>query len=79
MNLLEGKVAIVTGAGSGVGKALTFANEGAKLVVSDINIENGKAVVDEIKANGEDAFLSSDKASFITGAYYPVDGGYLAL
>jgi NAD(P)-dependent dehydrogenase (short-subunit alcohol dehydrogenase family) len=24
------------------------------------------------------AFLSSDQASFITGAYYPVDGGYLA-
>lgn len=41
---LENKVALVTGAGSGIGRAVAL----------------------------------SDRANFVTGAYYPVDGGYLA-
>ena len=39
---LQNKVTIITGAGSGMGRAmaLLFAKEGAKVVVSDINLEN---------------------------------------
>lgn len=59
MKLLENKVAIITGASSGIGKAaaLLFAKEGAKVVVSDIQEELGKSVVDEIKASGGDAIF----------------------
>lgn len=42
---LQGKVAIVTGAGSGMGKAIAtlFAKEGAKVVVSDIHAQTAQA------------------------------------
>jgi NAD(P)-dependent dehydrogenase (short-subunit alcohol dehydrogenase family) len=48
---LKGKVAIVTGAGRGMGRthALTLAQAGAKVVVSDISLENCQKVVEEIK------------------------------
>lgn len=54
---LQDKVAIVTGATSGMGRAtaVLFAKEGAKVVVTGRNEERAKAVVDEIKANGGDA------------------------
>lgn len=54
MGKLADKVAIVTGAGSGMGKAIAilFASEGAKVVVSDIKLELAEKVVSEIKANG---------------------------
>ena len=63
MKTLENKVAIITGAGSGIGKstALLFAKEGAKVVVTDINEEHGNSVVKEIEANGGDAiFIKAD-------------------
>ncbi len=49
---LENKVAIVTGAASGIGKAIAmlYAQEGAKVVVSDINLEAAEAVVGEIES-----------------------------
>lgn len=52
---LQDKVAIVTGAGQGIGRqtAMTFAKEGAKVVVADWNEETAKETVDEItKAGG---------------------------
>ncbi len=51
---LEGKVAIVTGAASGMGQAIAtrYAEEGAKVVVSDINLEGAETVAEEIKAKG---------------------------
>ena len=65
MKLLEQKVAIITGAGSGIGKATAklFAGEGAKVIVSDINEEHGKSAVEEIrKAGGEAFFIKADSS-----------------
>jgi NAD(P)-dependent dehydrogenase (short-subunit alcohol dehydrogenase family) len=63
MKLLESKVAVITGAGSGIGKAISllYAKEGAKIVVSDIDEKAGNEVVSEIKAGGgEAAFVKAD-------------------
>lgn len=51
---LSGKVAVVTGAASGMGKAIAelFGSEGAKVLVSDINLEGAKATADVINENG---------------------------
>ncbi len=63
MARLEGKVAIVTGGALGIGEAdaRLFAEEGAKVVIADINEVAGKKVVEEIKKkNGEAIFLKLD-------------------
>ena len=54
---LEGKVAIVTGAAMGIGRAiaLALAKEGAKVVINDIAMDSANKVVDEIKALGREA------------------------
>jgi NAD(P)-dependent dehydrogenase (short-subunit alcohol dehydrogenase family) len=60
---LEGKVAIVTGAGQGIGEAAArrFAQEGAKVVVSDVNATTGEAVATSIRDGGGEAqFVSCD-------------------
>ncbi|MBK6602452.1 MAG: glucose 1-dehydrogenase [Betaproteobacteria bacterium] len=51
---LEGKIAIVTGAGSGFGEGIAkrFADEGARVVVNDIAVANGERVAREIVAAG---------------------------
>jgi NAD(P)-dependent dehydrogenase (short-subunit alcohol dehydrogenase family) len=57
--LLEGKVAIITGAASGIGRAtaILFAQEGAKVVVADINDNGGKETVQIITKEGKQAFF----------------------
>ena len=59
MKQLENKVALITGSGSGIGKAaaILFAEQGAKVVISDINESHGHSVVEEIKQKGGDAFF----------------------
>ena len=56
---LSGKVAIVTGAASGIGRAtgLVFAAEGAKICVADISETSGKETVSLIKQKGGEAFF----------------------
>jgi NAD(P)-dependent dehydrogenase (short-subunit alcohol dehydrogenase family) len=75
---LKGKVAVVTGAGRGVGRAiaLLMAEEGAKLVVNDLGVERdgtgaarGPAddVVDEIKKAGGEAVANYDSVATVEG------------
>jgi NAD(P)-dependent dehydrogenase (short-subunit alcohol dehydrogenase family) len=51
---LQGKTAVITGAASGMGKAMAvlFAQEGAQVVVADINEAAVNAIVDEISVAG---------------------------
>lgn len=63
MDRLKGRVAFITGAGSGIARASArlFAQEGAKVVVSEINQELGNAAAEEIRAAGGDAlFVQTD-------------------
>jgi NAD(P)-dependent dehydrogenase (short-subunit alcohol dehydrogenase family) len=57
LSRFEGKVALVTGAASGIGEAtaLAFAGEGAAVVVADRQVEKGRAVVDRIREMGAPA------------------------
>lgn len=64
--VLKNKVAIITGAGSGIGKAIAiaYAREGAKVVVSDIDEKSGKDVTAAIKGSGGEAiFVKADVSS----------------
>jgi 3(or 17)beta-hydroxysteroid dehydrogenase len=66
MGRVEGKVAIVTGGASGVGKAdcLLLAREGARVMVTDIDEKNGQAVAREIADKGGQAkFVKHDISS----------------
>jgi NAD(P)-dependent dehydrogenase (short-subunit alcohol dehydrogenase family) len=51
---LGNKVAVITGAGSGIGRAcaIEFAREGAKVVVADINLQGAEETVQNIESNG---------------------------
>ncbi len=65
MALLENKVAFVSGGGSGIGRAVAeaYAREGAKVVVSDINVEHGEETVKMIKDKGGEAFFVKGDSS----------------
>ena len=54
MPRLQGLVSVITGAGSGIGRAsaLAFANEGACVVTADLNTESARSTADEIRAHG---------------------------
>ena len=61
--MLKNKVALVTGASSGIGRAiaLVWAREGAKVVVSDVNVQAGEETAALVRAAGGDAiFVAAD-------------------
>ena len=65
---LESKVALITGAGSGIGRATAelFAKEGAKVVVADYNAEGGQLTVRAVKdSGGQAAFVEADVSKAI--------------
>ncbi|WP_026776580.1 SDR family NAD(P)-dependent oxidoreductase [Polaribacter sp. Hel_I_88] len=64
---VKDKVVIITGAGSGIGKAtaIHFANHGATVIVSDINLEKAQLVAEEIVTNGGKALpIKANVAKF---------------
>jgi cyclopentanol dehydrogenase len=66
MGRVEGKVAIITGGGMGMGESHSklFASEGASVVVTDINVEAGESTVSDIVADGGKAiFVAHDVGS----------------
>ena len=85
---LSGKVVLVTGAASGIGRssALRIAAAGANLVASDIAAEAGRALVEEVRSHGHEATfiradigLEADVAALIEGAvdmYGRLDGAF---
>src|SRR5437588_12971729 len=84
MGALDGRVAIITGAGRGIGRehALLFAQEGAKIVVNDLGgaIDGSgddrtaaEQVVDEIKAMGGEAVANTDNVADFEGGKRLVD------
>ena len=62
---LQGRVALVTGAASGIGRAtaLAFAESGARVVVADVAEEQGRQTVDQIESAGGDAIFVKADAS----------------
>ncbi|NGO74162.1 SDR family NAD(P)-dependent oxidoreductase [Streptomyces sp. YC504] len=84
MGTLDGRVAVITGGGRGLGRehALLFAAEGAKIVINDLggapdgagsDISAAQAVVDEIKALGGEAVANTDSVSDWAGASRLID------
>jgi len=84
MGVLDGRIAVITGAGRGIGRehALLFAREGAKVVVNDLGGANdgsgsdagpAQEVVDEIVAGGGEALANTDDVSTWEGAGRLVD------
>lgn len=76
MKLLEGKVALITGAARGIGKAiaLKFASEGANIIFTDLKIdENAIATRDEIAAKGVKVLAIASNAADFQQAHQVVE------
>ena len=80
--LLDGRVAIVTGAGRGIGRehALSLASQGAKVVVNDLggnvdgsggDLSPAEQVVEEIKGMGGEAVANGDSVVVVGGRAAP--------
>jgi 3-oxoacyl-[acyl-carrier protein] reductase len=69
---LDGKIAVITGAGSGIGRAIAFrlAENGGHIVVNDVDADSGNRVTREIRnKNAEALFVEADIATY-DGAKY---------
>lgn len=66
MGILDNKVSIITGAASGIGRAaaIKIANEGSKVIVSDLNEDGGRKTVEMVEKKGGSAlFVKADASS----------------
>lgn len=83
MGRLDGKIALITGAGKGMGRvaAELFATEGARVVVADLMDEDGETTVERIRAAGGEAVFvhtdvsASDQAEAMIGTAVETFGG----
>ncbi len=67
---LDGRVAIITGGGMGLGESMAklFAGEGAKLVIFDKNVEAGETVVNTLRAGGTEALFVEGNVAVVEDA-----------
>lgn len=72
---IEGKVALITGAGQGIGRAiaLRLANDGADIAIADLNEEKMQAVADEVRAIGRKATAFRANVSQHDQVYAAID------
>src|SRR5271169_5790248 len=75
MGRLDGKVAVITGAASGMGRAtaIRFAGEGAAVVIADLNEDGGAAAVRECKENGGRAVFQKTDVTVEAGVKAMID------